>query len=280
VQHLRPIALVVALIAAVSSPARAAETPDQDPRNWPTVSRLIVDRYENAGQVFTLRVYARRTDYYNCGYGGTAGRFMAFTLLGGPYETLTGYFPVEQGKLLSPVLAAEPWAPITVQVRFDPSRISDLCPDQVDVLKWSRGWQYPDGSLTPGRPDAALQPTAEQIDVPQQRSIWKELRKMDSSYIGQTLQLTAGARVSTSFSCAFRGAVRTHYALRLHDASGRFIHGYLPRTAKSRQLLDFIALHRDVPVTVQGRVVKQAASNYCRPQMEITSWTLLNEPGH
>ncbi|PKN56341.1 MAG: hypothetical protein CVU56_16600 [Deltaproteobacteria bacterium HGW-Deltaproteobacteria-14] len=270
------VALALSLGTVWGGVAWAEGTPDQDPRNWPTVSRLIGDRYEVAGQVFDLRVYARETEYYNCEYRGTAGRLMAFTLLAGPYETLTGYMPEEIGRVLERVLEQDPWAPITVQVRFDPQRLSDLCTDQVDVLKWSRGWQYPDGSLTPGRPNTALQPTKEQLDVPGQRAMWKELRKLDSSYVGKDVQLTAGARVSTSYSCAFRGGTRTHFALRLHDADGRFIQAYLPRNERSRQLMDHIALHRDVGLAVQGRVVKLAMSSYCRPQLEVTSWSLLD----
>jgi len=270
------LAVVMAVVGR-GDVVRAEGTPDQDPRNWPTVSRLIGDRYEVAGQVFNLRVFARATDYYNCGYRGTAARLQAFTLLGGPYETLTGYMPEELGRVLSRVLDQDPWTPITVQVRFDPERLSELCPDQVDVLKWSRGWQYPDGSLTPGRPDTSLQPTKEQLTVSGQRAMWKDLRKIDSEYVGQDGQLTAGARVSTSYSCAFRGATKTHYALRLHDAGGRFIQAYLPRNASTRKLMDHIALHRDIGLTVQGRVVKLAMSSYCRPQLEVTSWSLLTD---
>lgn len=251
-----------------------ANVPDQDPRNWPTISRLVMDRYEAAGRVYNLRVHARASDYFNCAYRGTEGRLMAFTLLGGPFETLTGYMPHELGRILERVLETEPWAPITMQVRFDPARLSDLCPDQVDVLKWSRGWQYPDGSLSPGRPDPSLQPTPEQLRIPGQRALWRELRKVDSDTIGQQIQLTAGARVATSYQCAFRGSIRTHFALRLHDGDGRFIHAYLPRSERARKLVDHIALHRDVALSVQARVVKLAMSNYCRPQLEITSWTL------
>ena len=276
----RAMAVLGVLSAVLGGSARAEGTPDQDPRNWPTVSRLIVDRYENAGQVFTLRVHARRTEYYNCGYAGTDARLMAFTLLGGPFETLTGYMPTEHGRILVRVLEQEPWAQITVQVRFDPSRLSELCTDQVDVLEWSRGWQYPDGSLTPGRPDASLHPTADQLGGEGSEALWKDLRLIDSPYIGQSIQLKAGARLATSYACAFRKATRTHFALRLHDAAGRFILGYLPRDERSRKLVDYVALHRDVLVSVQGRVVKQAMSSYCRPQLEITSWSLPNAPGH
>jgi len=274
---MKSVSALAVILALVGHGDRvlAEGTPDQDPRNWPTVSRLIGDRYEVAGQVFNLRVYARQTEYYNCGYRGTGGRLMAFTLLGGPYETLTGYMPEELGRVLARVLEQDPWTPLTVQVRFDPQRLSELCPDQVDVLKWSRGWQYPDGSLTPGRPDTSLQPTKEQLTVSGQKSMWRELRKIDSEYVGQDVQLTAGARVSTSYSCAFRGATRTHFALRLHDASGRFVQAYLPRSERSRRLMDHIALHRDIGLTVQGRVVKLAMSSYCRPQLEVTSWSLL-----
>ena len=67
---------VSALLLAISltSISRAADAPDpsgpdRDPRNWPTVNRLIVDRYQLAGRVITLRVHARKTDYFNCAYG-------------------------------------------------------------------------------------------------------------------------------------------------------------------------------------------------------------------
>ncbi|MFT7578938.1 MAG: hypothetical protein ACI9MR_000600 [Myxococcota bacterium] len=269
-------ALTLCLALALTSPASAADTPEKDPRNWPTVSRLMADRYEMAGRVFTLRVHAKKTDYFNCAYRGANSRLMAFTLLGGPHETLTGYIPRELGTLLASMLEADPWTPLTVDVRFDPDKLTELCPDQVDILEWSPEWKYPPNSLTPGRPDATMQPTPEGLTRPGSRTMWKELGKLASSYVGKRIQLRSGARVSTAYHCAFRGATRSHFAIRLHDARGRFIHGYLPRSARARKLLDFIALHRDVGLTVQGRVVKLAMSSYCRPQLEITSWTLPN----
>jgi len=266
--------MALAALLLLPQPTAASESPDHDPRNWPTITRLITDRYEHAGRVFNLRVHAQASDYYNCGYRGTQGRLMAFTLLGGPFETLTGYLPTELGRILERVLESDPWAPITVQVRFDPARLSDLCLDQVDILKWSRGWQYPDGSLSPGRADPSLQPTPDQLAIPAQRALWRELRQLDSPHVGQRVQLTAGARLSTAYHCAFRGAIRSHYAIRLHDGRGQFVSAYVPRNERSRKLVDYIALHRDVALTVQARVVRVALSNYCRPQLEVMSWSV------
>lgn len=241
-----------------------------------------MDRYELAGRVITLRVFARPVDYFNCSYRGERGRQMAFTLLGGPLETLTGYMSRELGKLLVGVLQDDPWTPITVQVRYDPERISALCPDQVDIVKWSLGWQYPPGSLTPGRPDTTLQPTSQELDDLGQGGIWALLMrrkprrsaKVTELHPGDRISLTAGARLSRAYHCVFKGAERTHYALQLHDGRGDFVHAYVPRTAAARKLLDFISLHRDVLVSVQGKLVKAAMSHYCGYQLEVTGWTL------
>lgn len=267
------LALALAATTAVGALPASADAPDRDPRNWPTITRLVQDRYERAGEVFTLRVHARKTELDACGYH-TGGQLMAFSLLGGPFETLTGYMPVELGRILERVLEADPWAQVTVQVRFAPDKLSDLCPSQVDVLKWSRGWQYPSGTITPGKPDPSQHPTPERIDAAGQKQLWKDLRQMDSEQVGQRVQLTAGAHLSTSYLCAFRGATKTHYALRLHNGRGQFVQAYLPRNEKTRKLVDFIALHRDVLLSVQARVVQMAQSDYCRPQLEISSWTL------
>ncbi|MFO0748913.1 MAG: hypothetical protein U1F43_25095 [Myxococcota bacterium] len=276
------------LVVATTTPLSAAEPaptpappgedaptpPDRDPRNWPTITRLIGDRYELAGRVFTLRVHAKESDYFNCGYHGTEGRLMAFTLLGGPFETLTGYMPVELGKVLVRVLEHDPWAEITVQVQFDPDRLSDLCIDQVDILKWSRGWQYPPETLPPERPDPGMLPTKERLDAIAQPQVWKDLLG-DTAPIGQQVQVAGGARLGTAFHCAFRGAWKTHWALELHDGKGRVIYGYLPKTERGRELVDRIALHRDIALAVQARVVKVAMSSYCPAQLDIVSWTAL-----
>ncbi|MCC6625638.1 MAG: hypothetical protein IT385_30655 [Deltaproteobacteria bacterium] len=278
----RPVIVALALlmlgaraIAAEPAPAPDRPAPDRDPRNWPTITRLIADRYELAGRVFTLRVHAKRSDYFNCGYGGTEGRLMAFTLLGGPFETLTGYMPAELGKVLDRVLDNDPWAEVTVQVQFDPQRVSDLCIDQVDILKWSRGWQYPPETLAPERPDPGRIPTKERLAELAQPQLWKDLTSADAAPIGQQVQVAGGARLGTAFHCAFRGAWRTHWALELHDGRGRIIFGYLPKSERARELVDRITLHRDIALAVQARVVKVALSTYCPAQLEIVSWTAL-----
>lgn len=252
-----------------------AHDPGLDPRNWPTVTRLIADRYELAGQVFTLRVHAKKSDYFNCGYLGTESRLMAFTLLGGPLETMTGYLPSELGKVLERVLEADPYAQITVQVSFDPNRLSELCIDQVDILKWSRGWQYPTDSLSPERPDATRLPSAERLQALSQSQIWKDLLDPETAPVGQQVQVTGGVRLSNAMHCAFRGMWRSHWGLQLHDGRGRILHAYLPRNDKNRALVDHLALHREGLVAIQGRVAKVAMSTYCAPQLEVVGWSLI-----
>jgi len=283
---LRPTLVALALLVLAPSALAADPTPqppmaddapaapDRDPRNWPTITRLIGDRYELAGRVYTMRVHAKKSDYFNCGYSGTEGRLMAFTLLGGPFETLTGYLPVELGKVLERVLEHDPWAEVTVQLQFDPQHLSDLCIDQVDILKWSRGWQYPPETLPPERPDPGLIPTKERLDQIAQAQIWKDLTS-DNAPVGQQVQVAGGARLGTAVHCAFRGAWRTHWALELHDGKGRIIYGYLPKSDRGRELVDRIAMHRDIALAVQARVVKVAMSSYCPAQLEIVNWTAL-----
>ncbi len=276
----RPLrALATALALALAFPSGDAvaadpDSPDLDPRNWPTATRLIVDRHELAGRIFTLRVHARRSDYFNCNYRGTEDRFAAFTLLAGPYETLTGYVPRETAAVLDRVLAQEPWAPVTVQVTIDPSRMSDLCPDQVEVIKWSRGWQYPPESLSPARPDPALHPTRDELDLLAPKPVWKELVSHETPLVGKQLEVGGGARLSTIYHCAFRNAWKTHWAIQLFDGRGRTIHAYLPRSEPNRALVDHLALHRESPVILSARVVQLAMSTYCGPQLEVLGWTL------
>lgn len=283
------------LIAALSfiwivspAPPVLAETPDRDPRNWPTVARLVADRHELAGRVISLRVHAKRSDFYACGYRQAAGTMMAFTLLGGPMQTLTGYIPRSLGRVLERELEDDPWLPITVQVRFDPAKLSNVCTDQVEILKWSRSWQYPPGSLTPGRADRTLMPSREVLESKTKTEVWSVLtgrpRKrawmkrqlQEEDILSHSVQVTAGARVSTAYHCMFRNATDTHYAIRLHDHRGNFLHAYLPRTAEARQFMNQIALHRDVLVSVKGTVVKQTPSRYCRAQLDVTEWTLVD----
>jgi hypothetical protein len=268
----------VAVLSQLGGPDRALDAidPGQDPRNWPTVTRLVSDRYEVAGQVFTLRAHARKSDYYNCGYAGTERRLMAFTLLGGPLETLTGYMPSELGKVLERVLEADPYAQVTVQVSFDPSRLSELCIDQVDILKWSRGWQYPPETLSPARPDSAKLPSVERLQALAQSQIWRDLLNPDTAPVGQQVQVTGGVRLSNAMHCAFRGMWRSHWGLQLHDGRGRVLHAYLPRSEKNRELVDHLAVHREAMVAIQGRVAKVAMSTYCAPQLEVVGWTLVD----
>jgi len=271
------LAVLVAVVALSGQTARAQpdiDSPDLDPRNWPTASRLIMDRHELGGRIFTLRVHARRVNYFNCNYRGTEDRFGAFTLLAGPWETLTGYVPRETAAVLDRVLAQDPWAPITVQVTFDPNRLSDLCPDQVEVVKWSRGWQYPTESLSPARPDSALHPSPVQLEFLANGAVWKELSDHETALVGKSLEVGGGARLSTVYHCAFRHAWRTHWAVQLFDGRGRTIQAYFPRTEQNRALIDHIALHREAPLQVNARVVQLAMSTYCPPQLDIESWTL------
>lgn len=268
--------LVASLQLAAAPSARADDgVRDQDPRNWPTITRLVADRYELAGQVFTVRAFARKSDYFNCGYAGTQGRLMAFTLLGGPFETLTGYLPAELGKVLERLLDSDDAPQITVQVRFDPERLSEVCLDQVEILKWSRGWQYPPGSLAPDRPDPKRLPSVETLRELAQPQIWKDLTDPEKAPVGQQIQIAGGARLSTAMHCAFRGAWRTHWGLQLHDGRGRVVHAYLPKSDAARALVDHLAAVRDAPLMVQARVVKVALSTYCAPQLEVVGWTLL-----
>lgn len=283
--------LAVAASVLVSTPA-FAEAPDKDPRNWPTVSRLIADRYETSGRVVSLRVHARASSHFACGYRYSSGRLMAFTLLGGPLETLTGYITKDLGRVLERELQDDPWMPITVQVRFDPDKVTELCPDQVDILKWSPGWNYPAGSLSPGRPDPTLQPLPAQLTRITSTPHWAALtgRRLpgrlmpgkeqvtEAGLIGKSVSLTASARISIAYDCMFRDSTRSHFALRMHDGRGNFIHAYTRRTPEARKLMDYIALHRDVLLTVKGMVLKQPHSNYCRPQLEVSSWEIPKPP--
>jgi hypothetical protein len=286
------VVIALALGLALAGPATAAEPPptpesgsaglgprgDVDPRNWPTVTRLIADRYELAGQVFTLRAYARKSEYFNCGYAGSEARLMAFTLVAGPFETLTGYLPSELGKVLERLLQTAEAPQITVQVSFDRERLSDVCLDQVEILKWAPGWQYPPSSLAPERPDPSRLPSAASIQALAQPQLWKDLGDSETAPVGQQVQIAGGARLATAMHCAFRGAWRTHWALQLHDGRGRVLHAYLPKSDKARVLVDHLALFRDALLVVQARVAKVALSSYCPAQLEVVSWNLLDGP--
>ena len=274
--------------------ALAQSAADRDPRNWPTLTRFVNDRHEYSGQVVTLRVFAKRSEYFNCAYRGAQSTRMGFTLLGGPLETITGYMARDLGRLLDGVLAKDPWTPITVQVRYDPQKLSDLCPAQVDIVKWSLGWQYPEGSVTPGRPDPTTQPKADEIaylhkQSPGQGPLWDQLIGKKPRHVvgqeppaalvaGQQIQVVAGTRLSGAFHCSFKGRARTHWGLRLHDGKGQFVHAYVPKGPESEKLVDYIGLQRNVLLTVQGRLAKTPMSHYCPFQIEVTGWRLTPKP--
>ncbi len=291
--------VIAGMLAAGAPPtlASTAASATRDPRNSPTVTQLIVDRYQIAGEVVTLRVYAKHSDYFNCHYAGEQHRLIAFSLMGGPLETLTGYISRDLGRVLDQELAEQPandpWLPITVRIRFAPGKLSVLCPDQVEILKWSRGWRYPPGSLSVERPDPAAQPTEKELRAVRDQKTWRLLtghgprhgRRADpihgaAQLIGKTITLTGGATLSTLYDCAFRGAMRGYYAIRLHDDRATILGAYIPRGAAARRLVDYLALHRDVMLTVQGRVVQQRPSNYCWPQIEVTGWSFPRSDGH
>ena len=288
---LRLAALLFVLTTAL--PSEAVHRGEKDPRNWPTIERIISERFESAGDIHTLRVYARQSENFNCGYRHAHGALTAFTLLGGPLETMTGYISKDLGELLARELEKDPWLPVTVQVRFDPERLSEACPDQVDILKYSIGWEYPAGSLSPRRPDTSYQPSASTISESNQEDMWRifsgKLAKRrydragqiippptEAALLGTEIELLAGARLSRSYHCVYRGMTRSHYAIRFHDGQARFIHGYLPRTPETQKLMDTIALQRDVLMKVKARLVKHTPSNYCMPQLEVSSWSFPN----
>lgn len=286
------VAPLVAVLVGVAIPAADAAPRDvsRDPRNWPTFTRMVQDRHELAGRVITARVYARPSSYYNCAYEGMRGEVAAFTLMGGPLETLTGYMPRELGDVLERQLEERPWLPITVRLRFHPDRLSDRCPGQVDVLEWSRGWRYPPGSLTPGDPDPRKRPDADALERSLEDTVWPKLtrRPVDvdadaettpSELRGRSVTVTVGARVSSAYLCAFEDARRTHYALRLHDGRGGFVHAYVPRGPEAEELVDYVALQRDVLVRIRGEVAQPRGARYCRPQIEVRDWSLPQRDG-
>ena len=274
-ERLLPMALTVALgLSARAAEPAPVEGPSDDPRNWPTASRLVMDRHELAGRVFTLRVHARRTDYFNCNYIGTEDQYVAYALLAGPLETLSGYVPRETAQVLDRVLASEPWAQLTVQVSFDPGRLSDRCPDQVEVLKWSRGWQYPPESLSPARPDPTLLPTRDVVERLADTALWKDLVSQESPLVSRQIEVGGSARLSTTYHCAFRNAWRTHWGIQLTDARGHMVLGFVARTENARALIDHIALHHEVALVAKARVVQLAMSTYCPPQLELLNWRL------
>lgn len=280
------VGVVVYALVASASLAQAQPAGERDPRNWPTLTRFVADRYENAGRVVTLRVYARPSSYYNCGYRHAKGVLSSFALMAGPLEVVTGYIPRELGRLLRQQLEEDPWAPITVQVRYDPQKVNDMCPRQVDILAWSKGWQYPQGSFTPVRPEPSLQPTAKDFAHLKQRVLWDMLRGREPKrvpegtrliQIGDSVELTGGARLTAAYHCAFKGAARTHYAIQINNGKKRlkrdFVVAYVPRSPAARQLVDYISLHRLVALTVKAKVVKQAMSHYCPFQLEVSGWS-------
>ena len=280
-------AIILATTVLTVPPALASEEAGgqaRDPRNWPTITRLIMDRHLVAGQAFTLRVHARPVDYFNCGYRDARGKYQAFTLVGGPLETLTGYLPRKMGRGLVNLLKEDPWLPITVEVQFEPEKLSDLCMDQVKVIKWSLDWNYPPGSITPGKPDPTRHPTGAEIEAHGQANLWALLLNKQPKLSkpgpyelapGEPVTLTAGARLSTAYHCRFKRANKTHYALRLHNGQGKFVHAYVPRGAAARKLIDEIALHRDILVSISGKPVRQALSHYCGYQLDVTGWKTL-----
>jgi len=169
-------------------------------------------------------------------------------------------------------------------VQFEKDKLSERCPDQVKIIKWSLDWQYPPGSITPGKPDTTLHPTGDEIASYEQKNLWtllrgKELLRPDRTgpteiNVGDKIELTAGARLSTAYHCMFKGAIKTHYGLRLHDGTGNFVHAYVPRTKEARKLVDHVAHHRDVLINVKAKLTKQALSHYCGYQLEISEWKL------
>ncbi len=150
-------------------------------------------------------------------------------------------------------------------------------------MEWSQGWQYPRGTLRPQRESAKVKPTSRNLAKQRADPNWRALilRPIQNSkhpmptvedLLGETISLTVGTRLSKNYFCGFRGAVRTHYALQFHDGAGKVVHGYVPRTAQSRELMDFIAQHEDVGLKVRGRVDRQTPSHECPPQLEILDW--------
>ena len=108
------------------------------------------------------------------------------------------------GRGLENLLEKDPWLPLTVEVQFEPDKLSDLCADQVKILKWSLDWQYPPGSITPGKPDTTKQPTADEIELFDQDNLWALLldRQVKQSkpgpyelVPGEPVTLTGGARL-------------------------------------------------------------------------------------
>lgn len=115
-------------------------------RNRPPISTVLESPKRFVGRKVSLRVRGRIGRYYECRYRDAERTHYALELQGDAFKALRAYVPRnEEGRRLTQALSADEGMQLTVDVTIPEARYDSLCGDQVEVLRWSRGWKAAPG---------------------------------------------------------------------------------------------------------------------------------------
>ncbi len=112
------------------------------PRNETTFTTLIESSSSWVGRSVTLHGRALLDRAYQCRYRDAERTHFAVLLRGEGTATLHAYVPrSDEGRALVDWLGTDEGARITATVSIAKARYDELCPDQVELLRWQKGWR-------------------------------------------------------------------------------------------------------------------------------------------
>jgi hypothetical protein len=121
---------------------RIVNQKDNEPaRNRPQISHYLDRRQAYIDAPRSFRVRARLDRYFQCKYASSQRSHYALFLQGDGYKGLRAYLPRStNADALARWLAVNEGAKMTVTVTVKKERFDELCPDQVEVIDWEKGW--------------------------------------------------------------------------------------------------------------------------------------------
>ncbi|MFT7622193.1 MAG: nitrous oxide reductase accessory protein NosL [Myxococcota bacterium] len=124
--------------------ARIRNSKDQDPaRNRPSIVAWRDARKRFVDKTVTFKVRARLDRYHQCRYRDAERTHYAVRLNGDGFKGLMGYIRRDDtGRKLARYLAADEGGRIYVHATIPEGRYDQLCPDQIEILAWRKGWEH------------------------------------------------------------------------------------------------------------------------------------------
>ncbi len=233
----------------------------------------MADRLDFVDSIVTLRVTAKSSDYFNCYYKGKEASYRALRLFGDGSLYLDAYVPRDPaGERLFAAVKKHGERKITARVIMRAATLKGSCVGQVELLDYTKGWDFEAGGVAePGALAARLANAKDKEPARNRPSIsaWRDARRR---FIDKTVTFRVRARLDRYHQCRYRDAERTHYALRLTGDDYKGLMGYVRRDEVGRSLARLLARDEGARITIKATIPPGRYDEVCPDQIEIMAW--------